>query len=206
MRDYVAEAASAPDRETVGAIWQAAREAAKPAKGRHRPDPAALDVLDAVAAIAYNRFGPAPTVTRDVTRPPRRRPDGSTPWRVVTFCDATAHDPAARPRVLTADHDGGTASWRLTLHGGHLQVIDRNGERVDKRHWDDDTRAAFDGGRLRLRAVIVCRDCGRREVIAHAATLQPALDHYRQRAKRNARLTDVVTAAAEALADWADPS
>lgn len=85
-------------------------------------------------------------------------------WEIAVYCDADEHDPAKRPRILTAEgerrRDGAREwmEWTVTLHGGHWQTI-RDGKRIDKRrHYPMPERlyADLDGTR---RAVLRCREC-----------------------------------------------
>lgn len=125
------------------------------------------------------------------------RPDRSTPWTVAVFCDATEHDPAARPRVTTARHDGGfNSEW--DLQGAELHVIGPDGERVDRRHWDPLHRelAARSGAR-RLRVVFRCRACGRPVQLSEGRSVFEALDDVRHSRKRSVKLSALVALAHE---------
>jgi hypothetical protein len=127
-----------------------------------------------------------------------------TPWKIAVFCDAVTHDPAARPRAITAHHDG-TRNSEWDLRGAELHVIGPDGERIDRRHWDAATRelASRSHGR-RLRTVVRCRDCGSATPIAEARAVFAELDELRVRGKRSVKLSDLVKQAHEQRAFWAD--
>lgn len=131
-------------------------------------------------------------------------PDGSTPWKIAVFCDAPGHDPAARPRVVTAHHDG-TRDSEWDLRGAELHVIGPDGARIDKRHWDAITRelvSRSDGHRLRT--VIPCRACRGATPIAEARAVFAELDELRRRGKRSVRLSSLVQQSHEQRAFWAE--